>query len=107
MLTTADIHPDWKPEDVALFVGLVANIQGAIAGMLDLHRRAAVDDTVQDLIAKATLTALRAEHLAQGLRTHDLSLAFIEFEARLRAEIVDLKATKQNFLASLRVEGRA
>lgn len=100
MMLNTDIHPDWTPPDIALFVGLVGTIQNAIGSTVSAHRRNLGDDVVQDLIAGALLVAMKSEHINQGLRSGDAALAFIEYEARLRAEIVDLPLAKKNFVAS-------
>lgn len=115
MLLSSDISPEWEPADVALFVGLVGKIQDTIRATVDAHGRKMSDDAAQDLIAKALLVAFKSEHMFHGLRHRDMGQAFIECEARLRGEIVDilrgevrdLRDVKRNFVASLHVEGRA
>ena len=107
MLLNSDIHPDWAPADIALFAALVERVQSMVGMTVREHRRVQADDTVQDLIAKALLVAFKSEHMYQGLRRSDLGEAFIECEARLRAELVDMKRVQRDFLASLSVEGRA
>ena len=107
MIFNADIHPDWNAPDIALFVALVASVQNAVGVTVGFHQRSISDDRVQDVIAKALLVALKAEGLTQGFRQKDMSLAFIEYEARLRSEIIDLKQAKQNFVESLHFLGRA
>ena len=103
----SDIHPDWQPADIALFAGLVERVQSIVGQTIREHGRRQDDPEVQDLIAKALLVAFKSEHIHQGLRTSDLGLAFIECEARLRAEIVDLARTKVDFVQTIRVDGRA
>lgn len=107
MLLNTDIHPDWPPADIALFAALVERVQSMVGQTVREHRRRQDDDAVQDLIAKALLVVFKSEHMYQGLRRSNLDLAFIECEARLRAETVDMDRTKRDFVASLRVEGRA
>lgn len=107
MLLNSDIHPDWKPEDVALFVGIVAKVQETIRATVREHRRDQATDDVQDLIMKALLVAFKSEHMFHGLRRMDMGAAFVECEARLRAEIVDMDRVRRDFVASLHFEGRA
>lgn len=107
MFLNTDIHPDWPPADIALFAALVERVQSMVGMTVREHGRQQSDDAVQDLIAKALLVAFKSEHMYQGLRRSDLNLAFIECEARLRAEIVDMARTKRDFMASMHVEGRA
>lgn len=107
MLLNTDIHPDWPPADIALFAALVERVQSMVGMTVREHGRKQGDDAVQDLIAKALLVAFKSEHMYQGMRRSDLNLAFIECEARLRAELVDMNRVKRDFVASLSVEGRA
>lgn len=107
MLLNSDIHPDWAPADIALFAALVERVQSMIRQTVREHGRNQGDDAVQDLIMKALLVTFKSEHVFQGLRRNDLGDVFVECEARLRAEIVDMGRTKRDFMASLHVEGRA
>lgn len=107
MLLNSDIHPDWPPADIALFAALVERVQSMIRMTVREHHRNQGDDAVQDVIMKALLVVFKSEHLFQGLRRNDLGDVFVECEARLRAEIVDMGRTKRDFMASLHVEGRA
>lgn len=107
MFLNTDVNPEWAPDDFALFVGLVGTIQNAIHATTHTHQRRIDDPTVQDLIARALLVAMKSEHISDGLRRRDVAEAFIEYEARLRAEIVDLPQAKRSFNASLHVAGRA
>lgn len=107
MLLNSDIHPDWPPADIALFAALVERVQSMIGQTVREHHRKQSDDAVQDLIMKALLVAFKSEHVFQGLRRNDLGEVFVECEARLRAEIVDMSRAKRDFMASLNVEGRA
>ncbi len=107
MLLNSDIHPDWPPADIALFAALIERVQSMIGQTVREHGRSKSEDAVQDLIMKALLVAFKSEHIFQGLRRNDLGEVFVECEARLRAEIVDMSRAKRDFMASLNIAGRA
>ena len=107
MLVSSDISPEWSPPDVALCVGLVAKIHEVIRAVVTVHGRKLEEPVVQDLIAKAQLIAFKSEHIYQGFRIGDLGHAFIEIDARLRAERIDLADMKKTFMEGMTYGGRA
>lgn len=107
MMLNTDIDPDWKPDDFALFVGLVGQIQNAIHSTTHTHGRGLDHPVVQDLVSRALLVALKSEHINHGMRRNDLAEAFVEYEARLRAELVDLPLMKRNLVSSFIFAGKA
>lgn len=106
MLLSSDIHPDWREEDIALFVALVSAFQTTAAQTVAFHRRKSCD--VRDLIGFALRTAHKGHYISHGIVSGDLAEAFSACEDGMRADLDGFQAFKRSFAASLLpIQGRA
>lgn len=105
MIMREDISPGWKPEDVALFAGLMTEIQKVVVSTVRAHRREG--DPVLHVAAAAIIAALRGLYIESGIQSKDVARAMGDFHRTLLRELDDFEAKTKAAVATFEYAGRA
>lgn len=104
MITRFDLHPDWEPSDIALFVGTIGAVQSAVKQVIADH---APCKSQEPLVARGVLIALQGLMLEAGISAGDLSRGLLSYERLLRESLDAMPAKTKALMESLQFEGRA
>jgi hypothetical protein len=105
MIMREDIHPDWSPDDVALFAAIVGAVQEAVRETTEKFGR---NDPVLRIVGKGTLVALKGLLLEVGMRQQRSSIgAFGAYVQMLNEEAAEAPEQCKAFEATMTYHGRA